>query len=227
MNLLTKLKQTITEKKLFLISTLLGLTIISSFYTINTIAGSSRFIFTGINCLLMLAGSFFGITAGTASIVLFFVIKSFWFSFPFTAGIPTLASTTCFGAFHKNNTAVMRSLAIGVPLLCIILFCIHPIGSLAMTYSTYWIIPVICYALSNAAPIFCAALASTFIAHAIGSIMWLYLQPTTAAYWLNLIPVVAAERLIFASAATLMYYGIVKSYNLLKTKNYHARLICK
>jgi hypothetical protein len=96
------------------------------------------------------------------------------------------------------------------------LFIIHPVGLLASAYSLYWLIPVGCYFIARTS-IFSAALASTFIAHAVGSVMWLYLQPTTAQYWLTLIPVVAAERLIFASAATVLYYGITAAYKFLKT----------
>jgi hypothetical protein len=51
----------------------------------------------------------------------------------------------------------------------------------------------------------CLALSSTFVAHAIGSLMWLYFLPTTPEYWMLLIPRVAIERIVFALAMSLVY----------------------
>jgi hypothetical protein len=47
--------------------------------------------------------------------------------------------------------------------------------------------------------IFFTSLGSTFTAHAVGSVIWLYTIPMTAGMWLALIPIVALERLCFAT----------------------------
>jgi hypothetical protein len=76
------------------------------------------------------------------------------------------------------------------------LFWVHPIGAQAWPYALYWLIPVVLYCLGNNKNNVYTALGSTFIAHAAGSIIWLYTVPMTSQQWLALIPVVAVERLI-------------------------------
>ena len=71
-----------------------------------------------------------------------------------------------------------------VPVLCMALFGLHPVGSQAFAYTLYWLIPVTLYIMSSLVnvlprfqqftPIFLQALSSTFIAHAVGSVIWLY-----------------------------------------------------
>ncbi len=47
------------------------------------------------------------------------------------------------------------------------------------------------------------ALASTFIAHAVGSVIWLYTVPMVASAWLALIPIVACERLLYTAGIVM------------------------
>jgi hypothetical protein len=86
-----------------------------------------------------------------------------------------------------------------------ILFIMHPVAGDAFAYSFYWLIPIVIYALSYKST-FCRALSATFLAHAVGSIIWLYTVPMTSAQWLSLIPVVAVERLVMACGMTVLYY---------------------
>jgi len=90
------------------------------------------------------------------------------------------------------------------------LFVIHPVGTIAFAYSLYWLIPVCLWILNRfnlLKGIFSTALQSTFVAHAAGSIIWLYTLNMPATKWLSLIPIVAVERFVFAGIATLFYYG--------------------
>jgi hypothetical protein len=57
---------------------------------------------------------------------------------------------------------------------------------------------------------FTHALTATFIAHAVGSTIWIYSQPTTPAFWLALIPIVALERLIYAVGITVMHSALAQ-----------------
>jgi hypothetical protein len=93
------------------------------------------------------------------------------------------------------------------------LFAIHPIGSYALPYTAYWIIPLIALAYPHK-NFFAHALGSTFITHAVGSVIWLYTRPTTPLYWMSLIPVVIIERLLIAAGMTILYfcYTYLKSY---------------
>lgn len=92
-----------------------------------------------------------------------------------------------------------------IPLICMGAFIAHPIGLQAAPYSLYWLIPMALFFVPRKT-IFMHSLASTFIAHAVGSVVWLYLHPMGPEVWYGLIPVVAVERLMFASGMTLVYY---------------------
>ncbi len=95
-----------------------------------------------------------------------------------------------------------------VPLVAMTLFVVHPIGFYAAPYSLYWLIPVTLYWLDKDS-LFLDSLASTFVAHAVGSVIWLYVFRLPVQTWWALIPVVAVERLFFASAMTVIYGSVV------------------
>lgn len=82
-----------------------------------------------------------------------------------------------------------------VPIICMALFMLHPEGAQASIYTLYWLIPVFLY--YSKMP-FAQALSSTFVAHAVGSVLWIYSTNMAASVWLLLIPVVAVERITFA-----------------------------
>jgi hypothetical protein len=104
-----------------------------------------------------------------------------------------------------------------VPLVCIVLFVAHPTGFAAAPYSLYWLIPVGIYFLDSKS-IFLQSLSSTFVAHAVGSILWLYSFDMSAQMWLGLIPLVAVERLFFASAMTVIYTGAFECKRIIVSK---------
>ncbi len=124
--------------------------------------------------------------------------------------IPTFCGALYFSALKKRLLTVFTAL---IPLLCIALFIIHPVGQLAWVYTLYWFIPVITLFLARQ-NFFLHALGSTFTTHAVGSVIWLYTHPTIPLYWLELIPVVAFERLLIALSMTALYLG----FNYLRTK---------
>lgn len=101
-----------------------------------------------------------------------------------------------------------------LPLGCMVAFVMHPVGYQAAPYCLYWLIPVAIY-FSRKQTLFLHSLGSTFIAHAVGSIIWLYAFDMSAAMWLALIPMVALERLFFASTMVVIYnvcYEIKESF---------------
>jgi hypothetical protein len=88
-----------------------------------------------------------------------------------------------------------------------VLFIAHPFGFYAAPYALYWLIPMVIY-FSRKKTVFLQALSATFIAHAVGSVIWLYLKALPTAVWLGLIPVVIFERLLYATFMTAVYYGV-------------------
>jgi len=98
-----------------------------------------------------------------------------------------------------------------VPAACVFLFWASPIGFAAFPYALYWFIPMMLY-LFGAEAVYFNALGSTFVAHAVGSVISLYVQPQTAAIWRALIPTVAWERLLIAGWMVLVYTAAYFGY---------------
>ncbi|MBU0592034.1 hypothetical protein KKD40_07460, partial [Candidatus Micrarchaeota archaeon] len=93
-----------------------------------------------------------------------------------------------------------------IPLICMLLFWMHPNGAASWYYALYWLIPLA--ATFYKQNLFVRSLGTTFTAHAIGSTAFLYAFNLPAEVWIALIPVVAMERLAFASGITISYYAI-------------------
>ncbi|MDZ4154212.1 hypothetical protein [Methylicorpusculum sp.] len=99
---------------------------------------------------------------------------------------------------------------VGLPLVCMLLFAIHPVGAHVWYYSLYWLIPVGIYMSKNkVSGVFLSALGSTFISHAVGSLIWLYTVPMSVSVWQALLPLVVVERLVFAAGMSAGYFVIV------------------
>lgn len=131
-----------------------------------------------------------------------------------TKGLPTLAaiySAQCTAPSWRSAL-----LNIGIPVAAATAFVVHPVGHIAWVYSLFWIIPVggELLRIKGVTSLFNRLLTGTFIAHAVGSVIWLYLVPTTAATWFALLTIVPVERFVFASGATLVALGIGMIKNL-------------
>jgi len=113
---------------------------------------------------------------------------------------------------HNRNatqsTGIAKTIiAALIPILCIILFCTHPIGSHAWPYALLWIFPCL-FPLLKRPAFFWHALASTLACHAVGSVLWLYSHHLTAHEWLTLMPITTMERLAIAVGCTGIY-GVI------------------
>ncbi len=117
--------------------------------------------------------------------------------------MPMLFAAFYFGAIKKS---LHKKISIIIPLICMALFMVHPIGREAWVYSLYWLIPVIAKLFSK--NLFFRSLGATFTAHAIGSTIWLYSIPMTSMQWLGLIPIVALERLLFAIGISVSFIAV-------------------
>lgn len=88
-----------------------------------------------------------------------------------------------------------------VPVFCMGLFIMHPVGGAAWLYAMYWLVPIGCYFMSQT--MWSRALQASFVAHAVGSVVWLYTSSIPSSMWWSLIPVVAIERLMMAGGMVI------------------------
>lgn len=147
---------------------------------------------------------------GGASLVLLVMYKLI---LKFFMGISVISITwympTVFATWYLHSSS--RLLIAAVCASAMALFVIHPVGYQVPLYSLFWTVPVICLFMKDK-HIFWSMLGSSFIAHAIGSVLWIYQVPTTPAYFYHLTPVVCLERLCIALAMTMFYNAIVHVY---------------
>jgi len=182
------------------LSLLIGST--SSISLLHITAPLSASLFSGINGLFTIAG-----------LILAHLIFPL---FPLKLGLPMLVATLSWSvAINKIPKKWLLPANIFchfvLPITCMMLFITHPIGNEAWGYSLYWLIPVgIASArfLNFAQHTFFSGLQSTFVAHAVGSIIWLYTVPMTSGQWLALIPLVAIERFTLAGLMTVGHEAI-------------------
>lgn len=108
-----------------------------------------------------------------------------------------------------------------IGLVCMFLFIIHPVGKQVWAYSLYWLIPI--FASLFPKRLFLKSLGSTFTAHAVGSIIFLYTVKLPPQVWKSLIPIVFMERVSFTIGIYLSYFifNLILNYlaKLLKSKN--------
>ncbi len=190
--------------------------------------GAHNIFFSAVHMILPVAGGLLGLAWSLPVLIGFFLIKKSIGLAMITGGLPTLcamANWSLMSDYPSRRTLMVRRceassrttgssgrtvlsvlLQLVLPAICMGLFALHPVGNQAFSYALYWLIPMaIFFARRYVSSVFLTALSSTFIAHAVGSVIWLYTVPMTSAQWLGLIPIVAAERLVFAVGATLVY----------------------
>ncbi|MDP3889176.1 MAG: hypothetical protein Q8Q25_01375 [bacterium] len=172
------------------------------FFKVSFIIGSWAAFFSGTSMLTPLVGAWAG-CAGSCGMLGLVLLKHL-----FLGGIVSAKWLACcvpgFAAslYWGNKSALVR---VGIPMVCMVLFAVHPVGFQALPYALYWLIPFGLFFVRRKT-IFLESLGSTFIAHAVGSVIWLYTVPMHSSVWLSLIPLVLVERLLFALGMTGLYY---------------------
>jgi hypothetical protein len=170
------------------------------------LGGATNQSFTLFQLMGPVAGGFLGAGVGALSVLLAEVVSFAWLGksinlLNIALLTPMLAATAYFALYSRGKFAGAL-----VSLACMVAFIAHPVGGQAWIYSLYWLIPAIALALPE--HLFLRSLGSTFTAHSIGSVIWLYAFPSTPAFWLALIPVVAFERFMFASGISVSYVAM-------------------
>ncbi|MBD3210877.1 hypothetical protein GF318_05860 [Candidatus Micrarchaeota archaeon] len=159
--------------------------------------------FTLFQFLGPIAGGVLGPVGGVASVLLVsvsnFLLTGQALELPVIVSFFTMTMATLyFGSRHRMVAAV--------PLLCMVLFWLHPFGVQAWVYALFWLIPAV--ALFFKSNIIARSLGTTFTAHSIGSVAYLYAFNIPAGVWMGLIPVTAFERLLFAAGIAVFYYAV-------------------
>lgn len=96
-----------------------------------------------------------------------------------------------------------KTLVAVIPLICMVVFIMHPEGRQAWYYSLYWLIPVVASLVKRSLVL--NSLGATFSAHALGSVAFLYAFNLPAAVWIGLIPIVFLERMLFTGGIAVSY----------------------
>ncbi|MBU0459945.1 MAG: hypothetical protein KJ597_04595 [Nanoarchaeota archaeon] len=203
-----------TKKRIIFLLLFFALVLIGKNINFSAVVGADSQFFTLFQFFGPTAGAFLGPVFGIIAVAFsqiadFVIIGKEWSILSLLRFLPMLFAVYYFGTFIKNKKTLFNVL---VPLVCIGLFILHPVGRAAWIFSLYWLIPVLAVILPKKVPgqLFFRSYGATFAAHAIGSVIWLYTVPMEAGAWLGLIPIVAYERFLFG-------LGIAGSYILFTT----------
>lgn len=171
---------------------------------IAQLAGSKA-AFTLFDFLAPITGAFLGTLPGIFTVLLMQILNFIFHGFQspdigvLIRFFPPLLACLYFSKNRKINLLI--------PIIAIIAFNLHPIGGSVWYYSLYWLIPIICYFFYDRW-IIARSLGATFTAQAVGGALWIYAFSLPANVWINLIPIVAIERSIFALGIAVSYLGI-------------------
>lgn len=192
-----------TQKKLFFLALFSILGFVSLQIPFNKLAGSN-ISFTLFDFFAPIAGAFLGPLFGVISVLGVEVVNAFIKQDPWTAGsiirlFPTLFAVYYFAAAKKAD----NKLILAAPIASIIVFLAHPYGRQVPQYTLFWLIPLAVYKFRN--NLYLKSLGATFTAHAVGGAAWIWAFNLKAVVWQALIPVVIAERLLFAAGIALAY----------------------
>ncbi len=204
------------SKKLFFLALFTLLGFISLQIPFNKLAGSNVS-FTLFDFFAPIAGAFLGPVFGIGSVLAVEVGNMLFKNTPWTTGsiirlFPTLFAVYYFAQIKNKNGKWILT----VPVLSILAFLAHPEGQKAAQYTLFWIIPLIAYRFRN--NLFMKSLGATFTAHAVGGALWIWVFNLKATVWQSLIPVVIAERLLFAVGIATSFIVIKYTLSYLASK---------
>ncbi len=193
-------------KKLLFVFSFALLALLADQLKVFTLWGAPGQFFTAFQFFGPIAGAFIGTTLGVAA-VLIAEIAAFLFAGKEASLLNLLRLLPMlFAAFYFAYKGDSRVKAL-VPVVAILLFLLHPVGREAFYFAGFWLIPIAAslYFKDN---LLAKSLGATFTAHAVGGVVWIYLMPTTAAFWTVLIPVVAVERLVFTAGIYVSFVAV-------------------
>ena len=180
-----------------------------AFYTINLsyIWGSQAQSFTMFQFIGPVGGGILGPGIGAAiAVAVDFASKVIlgkmsWDLVGFIRLFTVAAAALCFGMVREKKWA-----GIVIPIAGMLLFWANPVGAEAWGYALLWLIPIAASFLAS--NLFMRSLASTFQAHIVGSLAFLYFVGLPASAWWALIPLVIVERTLFAAGISITYVSL-------------------
>lgn len=190
-----------------------ALSLVAMKVNFSTMLGASNQSFTFFQFLAPIGGGIFSSWFGAAAALLaqglnFAVFGGKTDLFSLLRFLPPVFAAIYFGSRSKWNVAV--------PLACMALFWMHPVGSQAPFYALFWLIPVAAkFAGDN---LLIRSLGTTFTAHAVGSVAFLYTLPSQPLLWFGLIPVVMYERLVFTLGIAVSFIVVSTLLDALSAK---------
>lgn len=161
--------------------------------------------FTFFQFIGPIAGGILGPVAGIATILLVSVSDFILTGEALSLTVVVSFFTMSFAAIYFGTKGRLSS---AIALGCMGLFLIHPIGSQAWFYPLFWLIPIVAsYYKQN---IVARSLGTTFTAHAVGSVAYLYAFQIPVETWSFLMfsGLVVYERLLFAAGIAISYYAV-------------------
>jgi len=201
-----KIENVLSAKGLVFLALFIALAVVASSINFSSALGAANQTFTFFQFMGPIAGGFLGAGVGILSVLLAQLVSFVLLGKELELINMLRLAPMLFAALYFAKYGKGKFIQAAVPLACMALFMLHPIGSQAWYYSLYWLIPAI--ALLVPEHLFLRSLGATFTAHAIGGIIWLYFIPTTPAFWLALIPIVAFERFLFAAGISASYVAM-------------------
>jgi hypothetical protein len=176
----------------------------------------SKVKFTIYDAFAPLAGAFIGSIPGVAAVLLMQLVNFLVHG----AHVQDIGTIIRFFPmlFAVLYFARKSRLNLIVPMLAIAAFVAHPIGREVWYFSLFWTIPLIAYFFRDRF-LMARALGATFSAHAVGGAAWIWAFSLPAAVWDSLIPVVAAERFLFAIGIALSYIAVTNVLYVLEKKH--------
>lgn len=200
----------LSKKRVLFIVLFFALVLIGRNINFSPVIGADNQFFTLFQFFGPTAGAFLGpifglITVFFSQLADFLIAGKEWTWINLFRFLPMLLAVYYFGSKKRIFSAVL-------PLICMVLFILHPLGREAWFFSLYWLIPILGKILPEKLPgrLFFRSYGATFTAHAVGSTIWLYTVPSTVGMWVGLIPIVLYERFLFG-------LGIAGSYVLFTT----------
>lgn len=207
------MKQVWSSRKAAFLVIFVALSLIACRLNFSSLLGTSNQSFTFFQFLAPIGGGIFSPFFGAFSALLAQGLNFALFGgktdlFSLLRFLPAMFAAMYFGSKGKS--------LIAVPLACMALFWLHPVGAQAPFYALFWLIPIAAkYAGKN---LFLRSLGTTFTAHAVGSVAFLYTLPSEPALWLALIPVVFFERFVFATGISISYVAMNTVLGLISTR---------
>ncbi len=195
--------------QLFYVILFLGLALLSYQVNIFKMWGEEG-TFTAYNFLAALPATYLGGIPGTITILGSGIINKVLngedildLNLFAIARLATMPLASLYFLTYKNRTQKNKLFGVGVAVLCMLLFVIHPVGVQAWQYSLFWLIPIIALLIPD--NLLVRSLGTTFTAHAVGSVAFLYFMQSTPALWLTLLPIVVLERLTFGAGISVTH----------------------